>query len=257
MNKLLSKVANIATVGAPVIGIAICCIHLFSKRCKVQFHIAMPSLIRLWKSCQLGSSAFVTEMSSGVTTLLFNFLILRITGNVGVAAYGVVANVAMVSVSVFNGIAQGGQPLISENYGKGEKKAVNLLRNLSFLTAIASAIIIYGSLFAGAKQIVEIFNHDHNTVFAMHAEIGIKLYFTGIFFSSINIVGNSFFGATEKVRETFVISSLRGFILIILSAFLLSWLFGMNGIWLAYMAAEAGTSLVMFMYFYQARGKRK
>lgn len=47
------------------------------------------------------------EISSGVTTMVFNFLILGLTGNTGIAAYGVVANVALVATAVFNGISPG------------------------------------------------------------------------------------------------------------------------------------------------------
>ena len=53
-------------------------------------------------------------MSGAVIVMVFNFIILRLTGNIGVAAYGVVANTALVAVAVFNGVALGSQPLISE-----------------------------------------------------------------------------------------------------------------------------------------------
>ena len=49
-------------------------------------------------------------------------LILGLAGNTGVAAYGVVANTSLVAVALFNGIAQGSQPLISEAYSKGNHK---------------------------------------------------------------------------------------------------------------------------------------
>lgn len=48
-------------------------------------------------------------------------IILSLAGNIGVAAYGVVANTSLVAISLFNGIAQGSQPLVSQYYGKGEK----------------------------------------------------------------------------------------------------------------------------------------
>ena len=47
------------------------------------------------------------EISSGLVVLLFNTLILKITGNIGVAAYGVVCNIWLVCVAIFNGLANG------------------------------------------------------------------------------------------------------------------------------------------------------
>lgn len=58
----------------------------------MQFVRQRPSARLLGQSCQLGISGFVGEMSSGVTTTVFNFLLLGLAGNVAVAAYGVVQN---------------------------------------------------------------------------------------------------------------------------------------------------------------------
>ena len=52
------------------------------------------------------------EISSGLVVLLFNTLILKITGNIGVAAYGVVCNIWLVCIAIFNGLAHGMQPLL-------------------------------------------------------------------------------------------------------------------------------------------------
>ena len=70
----------------------------------------------------MGISNFVGEISSGVTTAVFNLLILRLAGNNGVAAYGVVANSALVATAVFNGVSQGTQPLLSQAYGQKKEK---------------------------------------------------------------------------------------------------------------------------------------
>lgn len=241
--------AALATAFSPIVGIGICLIHLLSSKSNVKFVICKPSIRRLWKSCQLGVAAFVSEISSGVITLVFNFLILGISGNVGVAAYGIVANISLVAVAVVNGIAQGSQPLISDSYGKGNKKEVLELRKLSLLVAFAAASVIYVILFVGAKPIIAIFNQEQNAVFAQYAQTGIKLYFIGLFFSGINIVGSSFFSATEKVKEAFVVSMSRGFVLITIAAFIMASLFGMNGVWLAYLVAELGTSVIMLYMF--------
>ena len=89
-----------------------------------------PSFRHLISCCQLGVSAFVGELSSGVIAIVFNFLILGIAGNMGVAAYGVVANLSIVAFAIFNGLAQGAQPLISESYGKGQPTQVKKLTEM-------------------------------------------------------------------------------------------------------------------------------
>ena len=114
--------AALATAISPIIGILICCIHFCSDKCSVKLKPTVPSVKRLFYSCQVGVSSFVAEISSGVITIVFNMIILRLAGNIGVAAYGVVANTSLVAVALFNGIAQGSQPLISDYYGRGLRK---------------------------------------------------------------------------------------------------------------------------------------
>ena len=94
---------------------------------------------------QLGVAAFVGEMSSGVITMVFNMLILEIAGNVGVAAYGVVANMALVATAIFNGISQGSQPLFSEFFGKGYRPSVSKVLRLAVLVSLGMAGLLFWS----------------------------------------------------------------------------------------------------------------
>lgn len=230
--------AALATAISPMIGILICCIHFFSKKSTVRFQWAVPSIKKLFQSCQLGVSAFVGEISSGVTTIVFNMLILAIAGNVGVAAYGVVANTSLVAISVFNGVSQGSQPLISEYYGKGEKRAVKRLLGLGLVTSFVIAVVMVGTVYWLAGYIVAIFNSEQDAMLAAYGIEGIRLYFLGFLFAGINIVGTGFLSAVESAKMAFFTSILRGFVAIICCAILMATLFGMTGVWLAFPAAE-------------------
>ena len=76
--------AALATAVCPTVTMAICTTHYRSHKNHVGFRWKKPSFSHLISCCQLGVSAFVGEMSSGVTAIVFNFLILGIAGNVGV-----------------------------------------------------------------------------------------------------------------------------------------------------------------------------
>ena len=104
--------AAMATAASPVCSILVCLTHFFGKNNTVVFKWHFPSLKMLWESCMLGTAAFIGEIASAVTTTVFNMLLLSITGNIGIAAYGVVANYAYIGTAIFNGIAQGTQPLM-------------------------------------------------------------------------------------------------------------------------------------------------
>ena len=239
--------AALATAFSPIIGILICSIHFLQKKNSIKFLWVRPSFKRLVYSCQLGISAFVGEISSGVSTMVFNFLILGLTGNVGIAAFGVVANTAIVAISIYNGISQGAQPLFSDFFGKGEPKTVKHILKLSIITSLVASIIIILITNILPNQIVEIFNTENDPVMANEAVRGMRLYFLGFLFAGINIIGSGYLSATENAIWAFATSILRGFVAIIICAFILSTLFGMPGVWLAFPAAEFITMIVMII----------
>ena len=203
-----------------------------------------PDAKKLWLSCQVGVAAFIGELSSGVTTLAFNYLILGLGGNTGVAAYGVVANLAIVVMALFNGIAQGSQPLISDYYGRNEKGLIRRVIRMGLCLSLVFDVLIVVIMWLYPAQLTAVFNKADDPVLAMYAEEGLRLYMLGFFFAGWNIVGTSVLSAMEQARAAFAASMLRGFVLILLCAFALAALFGMTGVWLAYPAAEALTLVV-------------
>lgn len=236
--------AALATALSPVVGVLICCIHFTSKKCSISFRPVLPSIRKLLYSCQVGVSAFVGEISSGVITVAFNVIILGLAGNVGVAAYGVVANISLVAVALFNGIAQGSQPLISESYGRGKMKDVRYVVGLALKTAIGLAVIIIAAIYIWSDPIASIFNSEKNMELAAYAREGIRLYFLGFMFAGVNIIGTAALSAVEAVKWAFTASIMRGFVAILVFAFVLSALFGMTGVWLAFPAAEFVTMIL-------------
>ena len=94
--------AAMATAASPVCSILVCMTHFMGKKNTVVFKWHLPSFKMLRESCMLGTAAFVGEMASAVTTTVFNMLMLSLTGNIGVAAYGVVANYAYIGTAIFS-----------------------------------------------------------------------------------------------------------------------------------------------------------
>jgi len=76
----------------------------------------------------------------------FNMIILKVEGNTGVAAYGVIANISLVVVSIYTGIAQGVQPLISHFYGKNMDRQVRTLMRYSLQTMLVILLFMYNVL---------------------------------------------------------------------------------------------------------------
>ena len=74
-----------------------------------------------------GLSALIGELASAVSLLTFNLLLMRLSGAVGVAAYSVIANAALVATAIFTGLGQGSQPLASQLFGLSDHTSMQKL----------------------------------------------------------------------------------------------------------------------------------
>ena len=246
--------AALATAISPILSIAVCSAHFIKKSNTITFVRKAPSVRLLAQSCQLGISGFVGELSSGVTTTVFNFLLLRLAGNVAVAAYGVVANFALVATAIFNGVAQGAQPLVSQCYGKNEMAGARKLLLLGCGTALGLAALLYGVVFGYTDVLTALFNSENSALMAEFAHSGMRIYFVGYFFAGCNIVAAGYLGAVNRPAEASITSLCRGMVAIVVCSLVLSALFGMNGVWAAFPVSEAITlALTVFLLKRKAR----
>ena len=239
--------AALATAFCPVVTMSVCMTHYLSKKCNIGFKWKKLSLRHLISCCQLGVSAFVGEISSAVIALVFNFLILGIAGSIGVAAYGIVANLSIVGMSILNGLAQGVQPLISESYGKGNQKTVRKLLRWGLNSALVVEIVMVVFVWVFTDPLVAVFNSENNAMLLKYAHTGLQLYFLGFLFAGINILLVAYFSATANARPAIIGSLLRGAIAIVICAVILSGILGMNGVWLSFLASEMITFVVILI----------
>ena len=155
------------------------------------------------------------------------------------------ANYALVAVAMFNGVSLGAQPLVSRYYGQGDQRSVKQILKLGRMTALVLAVVLIGVVYGFTGELTQIFNSENSKQLAEYAHTGLRLYFIGFLFAGFNIVGTGFLSATEKAKEAFITSVLRGFVGIPVCSVLLSALLGLNGVWLAFPASELITAAVM------------
>ncbi|WP_242961482.1 MATE family efflux transporter [Peptostreptococcus faecalis] len=230
--------AIFATGLAPVISILFMLSQTIKSSKKIEFEVVNPQRSMIRNVFTLGFPSFVVEISSGIVIVIFNILILNISGNVGVAAYGIIANLSLVVIAVFTGIAQGMQPITSKAYGEGKIHISKYIFKKAVIISGIAALGIYIVVFLFADSIASVFNNENNQVLQGIATNGLRLYFIGILFAGINIVMSMFCTSIEKIIPAHVITLLRGIIVIVPSAIILSKLLGLNGVWIAFPTTE-------------------
>ena len=235
--------AALATGIAPVVGLCVSSLHILTRRSRFRLRPFRPALRPLADLAGLGSAAFLNECSSGLVLVVFNLLTLRLAGTLGVAAYGIVANLALMALALFTGVNQGVQPLVSLAHGRGDA-GVRTLCRMALGLALCAGLCMAALAFFAAGPLVSLFNRDGDPALQQMAEQGLRLYFLGFPFAGLNLVTASFLGAAEHPSRSLRLSLLRGFVAIVAAALLLAALLGLTGVWLAFPAAEGAVLLV-------------
>lgn len=234
--------AVLATGLAPVFSLCILSRHILTKRNSFHLKAVRPSRKQITDILSLGVSSLVTELASGIVMILFNIVILKISGNIGVAAYGVIANLSLVITAVYTGIAQGCQPIIGQAFGSNSLTELRRILRYAQILILAVSCLIYTALILFSNPVVAVFNSEHNELLQSIAVHGLKLYFTAIPFAGFNILLAMYFVGIGKAVPSQIISLARGFLLILPLALLLPAYYEMTGVWLAYPLTELLTA---------------
>lgn len=241
--------AILATGLSPVISIIVLSSYFIRRKNNFHFVKSLPNKKEALKIISNGIPSLVTELSSGVVMLVFNFIILRLEGNTGVAAFGVITVVSLVVVAIYTGLSQGIQPIISRHYGTREAANVKAIRKYAMLTMLLISGVVYGMIFQNAPQIAIAFNSEKDELLQKLAVAGLKLYFLACPITGFNIVTVTYFTSTECPRPAQIISCLRGFFILIPMVFMLSSVLGITGVWLAYPLTECAVALVGAVFY--------
>ena len=236
--------AVLATAVAPIISILILLQHFVKKKNQFRLIRVRPELRLVASAAGLGVPSLVTEVSSGLVIAVFNLLILGLAGNVGVAAYGVVANISIVVIAIYNGIAQGVQPLLSREYGRSQEKNVHRFLGWAMMLTAILAMVIYVGIYWNADVIAMIFNSGRDMDLQRIAVEGLKIYFTACPFVGANILLAIYFAATDQAAPAQMISLLRGLIVIVPLAFIMANVAGLTGVWMTFALTELVVSVV-------------
>jgi len=245
--------AVLATGLAPIISLTILSPFFLRRQNSFRFLRCRPAPAMAGAVVGAGVPSLVSEVSSGLVIVVFNFIILGLQGNLGVAAYGVVANLSLVVISIYTGISQGIQPLLSRHCGTGDQVRVRTTLRYAVLTVMLLSAILYALVFFCADPIAALFNRDGDPALQAIAVRGLKLYFTAAPWAGLNIVLTVYFTSTDTPRPAHLISFLRGFLLILPLSFLLSALWGMDGLWLTFPITEGIAAAIAAALYWKGR----
>lgn len=239
--------AALATVVSPGVSLIISTLHLKNSERQLFFRPIAMQWRKIRRVFSIGFPAFLNEFSSAVVMFLFNSVLLRLVGNIGVSAYAIIANMNIVAIALFTGVGQGFQPLVSIFYGAGKRKSIKKVLKYALITTGTLGVVFFGIGLLFSENIVTLFNNQQNKQLTELAIPGLKLYFSSFLFTGINFAVIYFMSAVERSRPSLIISLLRGLLLIFPVLFLMTKGFGVTGVWLTMFVVE-GLTLILSLF---------
>lgn len=208
------------------------------------------------KACVNGSSEMVSNATSAVIGILYNFQLLKYAGENGVASYGVLMYVQFILAAIFIGYAMGSAPIISYHYGAGNHiELKSLLKNSNTLMFMTGAIMVVTAQLL-AVPLAKLFVGYNPTLFDMTVR-ALRISTVSFVIVGFNIFASSFFTALNDGGVSAAISFLRTFIFKMAAILILPILFQLDGIWFADVLAEIFAFAISIIFLFAKRKKYK
>ena len=231
--------AAIATFISQLVGGVLPVFYFIDRSNTSRLHLCKTSFYSkvLRDACINGSSELMTNLSMSLVNILYNYQLLRLAGENGVAAYGVIMYAAFLFVAVFVGYAVGSAPIVSFHYGaRNHAEVHNLYRKSLRLIAVVAVTLTLASMFI-IPCVARIFVGYDAKLLALTSR-AFRLYALSFLIMGFNVYASSFFTALGDGVTSALISFLRTLAFQVIAILLLPLLLGIDGIWLAVTAAE-------------------
>lgn len=205
-------------------------------------------------ACANGSSELMSNISSSLVSMLYNFQLMRLVGKNGVAAYGVLMYVQFVFIAISIGYSIGSAPIISYHYGAENRAELkNMLKRSVILMGVSGVALMFAAKIL-ASPLAKIFVGYDDELFSM-TKNAFGLFSFSFILAGMNIFASSFFTALNNGGVSAAISFLRTLVFQTAAVVVLPIIIGINGIWLSNTAAEVFAFAISFV-FIAVNGKK-
>lgn len=173
---------------------------------RLHWNIIMPCIA-------LGTATFIMQASESVISICFNSSLLRYGGDIAVGAMTILTSVMQFAMLPMTGIAQGAQPILSYNYGAGNKARVKNTFFLLLKTCLTYSILLWAVIMLFPEMFVGIFTPD-KTLSAFTAP-ALRIYMSGILLFGIQIACQMAFTSLGKALSSITVAVVRKFVLLL------------------------------------------
>lgn len=210
----------------------------------------------LLQTCTNGMSEMVSNLSGSLVSVLYNFQLMRLAGEDGIAAYGIMMYVNFIFMAIFFGYAIGSSPVISYHYGAENYAELKNLFGKSLKLLAATGVVLTAVSLIFAVPLGRIFASYDQELLELTVR-GLRLSALSFLVVGINVFGSSFFTALNNGFISAVISLLQTIVFQLAALIFLPMVLDIDGVWLSGVVARVLALVVTAAFFIAKRHQYK
>jgi putative MATE family efflux protein len=258
------KGAAIATAISKTSGFVFIIYH--ASKSKSNLHIHIPSIFKvdfkiIKEIIVVGLPSFVRVALGGVLIIIVNNLInhYALRPTMYIAIFGVINRLIRFSLMPGFGLVQGMVPIVGFNFGAKFFRRLHEVIGFAATLLLSYFSIVFVLVMIFAESLFMLFEKSPDPAFVSEGAQAFRIVALGFPLVTFQVILSSAYQAMGYPVRAFLIALSRRFIIFIPFAFLLTHLFGADGIWWTFFVADFLTGSVSFIvYLYEMRDlKRK
>ncbi|MGL5932687.1 MAG: MATE family efflux transporter [Cetobacterium sp.] len=243
------KGAALATVIGNFMAVISQLIYLsrYNQHLKLKVTNLALKIDRVKELTTIGAPAFLVQFFTASVVVITNIILKKLGGDLYIATFGILSSLYLIVFLPIVAIYQGTQPILGYNYGRNNLARVQTICRKSLLYSSIVATLGFLVTVLASNSLMDIFaKTDYQLKLA--AVNSSKIYFSMIFLLGINVIGAGYFQAIGKFKTSLILNISKQCILTIPLIFILSWKFGIKGLWLATAVTECLMAFITLMY---------
>lgn len=191
----------------------------------------------------IGLSPFAMQFIASIVTIIFNKSLAHYSGDLAIAAFGIINSIVMVIFMPVFGINQGAQPIIGFNYGA--RKYYRVKRALTLSIIGATGVMLVGFILTQVfpQWIMSFFSADDQNLIALGTR-GLRLYLMMLPIIGLQVASVNYFQATGKPKKSLFLSLSRQVVFLIPALLIFPRFLGLDGVWLAGPASDLASTIL-------------
>ncbi|BFU77029.1 multidrug efflux MATE transporter CdeA [Arcobacter sp. 15-2] len=223
--------------------------HFFTTKATLKLIKPTGGYTVIFVAMKNGVSEFINESSAGITVMIFNFMMIKYVGASGVAAYTIVTYFIMISIMISFAISDGLQPIVAKHYGAKEFSRIKIFLKMGFSTIFVFSSILVVFVLVNPQSLADLFLDNNSTETKNITIEFLKYTWIAFLFVGLNILITSYLTSIHQPLASASISIVRSLIFPIFFVSILSYFFGLVGVYIALPFSEIFTFLIAFYFF--------